>query len=594
MPVDFRFSNLSIQNFRGIRELDIDLPQRMPLHLIGGNNSGKSTVLEALALALRGGGMHAFAPAEFDFFHDAAGVPATDFTITLGFAASNNESLPAVQGMGNPTPVHGIRVIGSTDKQGRFRHQHVLIDADDKTITFSQRTPLKGDAKEKFAGQGLGWRPVNARPDDIRDHLPEVWLLRPDNLKASLYQWKTGPLQRLSRMLADRFLTTKWTLDFGGKNQEMPKTLINAHGFFKDAVTRFPFWTDDLKPKLQETLSKYVGREARMDLRPDIRIIEDWLAQQLAVAFATDGGGATTPLEKMGDGWQSLIRIAALDVLSQFPDQVRERVVLLFEEPETYLHPHLIRKLRGILEHLAENGWTVATATHAPEMVSFASPQTVARLWRRPDGVGMGELRTTEAGPHAKFQERLDERGGHEMLFAQRAVLCEGKDDVFAVRMHLEKLGVDLDGRSVSIIRAGDVGAIPAYAEMAKKLGIPWCTITDEDPESDGSIKKTTETARKKLSDLKTANDRSLVWKTNLEACLGKANGKATPDWISEEIEPKSVDQIEGVHPDFTTVGQAVKEWLNSNQIGSTSPVPQGGKLKRCLPQPTRLLDTTS
>ena len=73
-----------------------------------------------------------------------------------------------------------------------------------------------------------------------------------------------------------------------------------------------------------------------------------------AVAFATDTGGATTPLERMGDGWQSLIRIAALDVLTQFPEQVRERVVLLFEEPETYLHPHLSRKLRGVLERLAD------------------------------------------------------------------------------------------------------------------------------------------------------------------------------------------------------------------------------------------------
>src|SRR3990170_718886 len=182
--------------------------------------------------------------------------------------------------------------------------------------------------------------------------------------------------------------------------------------------------------------------------------LEDWLAQQLVVAFATDSGGATTPLEKMGDGWQSLIRVAALDVLSQYPDQIRERVVLLFEEPETYLHPHLVRKLRSVLEQLAGNGWTVVTATHAPEMISFAAPQMVVKLWRRPDGVGKGELRTTDAGSHATFQERLDERGGHEMLFAQRAVLCEGKDDVFAIRLFLNKRGFDLDGRGVSIINA--------------------------------------------------------------------------------------------------------------------------------------------
>lgn len=60
MPVEFRFAHLSIRNFRGIRELNLDPPERMSIHLIGGNNSGKSTVLDAMALALRRGGMHAF------------------------------------------------------------------------------------------------------------------------------------------------------------------------------------------------------------------------------------------------------------------------------------------------------------------------------------------------------------------------------------------------------------------------------------------------------------------------------------------------------------------------------------------------------
>ena len=60
------------------------------------------------------------------------------------------------------------------------------------------------------------------------------------------------------------------------------------------------FWRDDLKPKLQATLSLYVGYQARMDLAPKIQAIEDWLAEQLVLSFAADAGGAITPLEKMG------------------------------------------------------------------------------------------------------------------------------------------------------------------------------------------------------------------------------------------------------------------------------------------------------
>jgi hypothetical protein len=82
----------------------------------------------------------------------------------------------------------------------------------------------------------------------------------------------------------------------------MPETLKRAHRFFRQVVDRFPFWQDDLKPRLQETLSQYVGAQARFALAPDVQALEDWLAQQLVVSFAADVGGAATPLQSMGDG----------------------------------------------------------------------------------------------------------------------------------------------------------------------------------------------------------------------------------------------------------------------------------------------------
>ena len=41
------------------------------------------------------------------------------------------------------------------------------------------------------------------------------------------------------------------------------------------------------------------------------------------------------------------------------------------------------------------------------------------------------------------------------MLFANRVILCEGKADYFALRLYLQKAGVDLDGRSISIVAVG-------------------------------------------------------------------------------------------------------------------------------------------
>lgn len=561
MDTDFRLSRVSIQGFRGIPELEVDLPANTPVHIIGGNNSGKSTVLNAIALALRGGAFYQFRPGEFDYFHNASGEPVKEFTAAVYFEAADEKLLPAVRAaVGNPIPVHGVQVKGSTNRAGNHSHTRALFGSDGKNIALMQAVPLKGDAKEIYGDRSdLAFRKPNARLDDIRADAPEVMHLEPQNLQAQLYRWQSGPLQRLAKMLAERFLETQWTF----KDRQMPDTLRLAHGWLRDAVTEFPFWKDDLSPKLQSALSTYLGRQAQLNLKPDIQTLKDWLAQQLVVAFAADAGGATTPLENMGDGWQSLVRLAALDVLSQYPEQTREHVVLLFEEPETHLHPHLRRKLREVLERLAKKGWVVVTATHSPEIVSFAQSQKIVRLWRSGDDVHKGEFDATAAPQEVRFQEKLDERGNHEFLFAHRAIFCEGKADVLAVRIGLEKLDVDLDGLGVSVVDNGGVENLPHYAEIASGLGIPWCGITDEDREPDGTIKPKTEKARKQLADVMTSADLMPIWKINLETCLGVKHGKEI-EHLQDSVEPKTLAEIESDYPEYVAECRKIKEWVST------------------------------
>ncbi len=149
------------------------------------------------------------------------------------------------------------------------------------------------------------------------------------------------------------------------------------------------------------------------------------------------------------------------------------------------------------------------------------------------------------------------------MLFAQRAVLCEGQDDTFAVRSHLiRRCGLDLDGRCVSIIRAGDVGQLPAFAGMASKLGIPWCAVSDEDRLPDGTIKPATKDVRDLLTTLQSAVDGQVQWPVDLETSLGKAQGKANPAWQAQHIEPKNVAAMQRDHPEYLRACEGIKAWV--------------------------------
>lgn len=562
MSVGFSISEVEIANFRGVSGLRLPIGDALPTYLIGGNNTGKTTVLNAIALALGGGGFHRFSPATFDFHRPAEGNHASEFSIRLHFAPKDGHTLPAVQGVGSPTPVHGILVKGTNRSGGRLSHQTALCDADGEFILYSTRTPLKGSAKEQYSGQGLGWNRTYARPWDIKEYIPDVWLLRADNLNRSLYEWKTGPLQRLARLLSQRFLEDKWDLDHDGKQRHMPDTMFQVHEFFRQAVAEFPFWKEDVQPRLEATLTKYLGRQARLGLQPDVQTLEEWLSQQLAASFSADSGGPLTPLDRMGDGWQSLVRIAALDALREFSDDDSAPVVLLFEEPETYLHPHLRRKLRDVLGELARAGWYVVCSTHGPEFISFTDDQRIARLWKTHDSVSQYIVETSSLSKSTKFQEKLDEQGNHEIFFANRVILCEGKDDAFALSEFLDKNQVDVDGRSVSILAVNGVGNLVDYARLAGQLGIPWCAITDEDVESDGTPNQKTARVRAELGKAKTLTDLTCFWPGNLESCFGLTDGsKATPEWQQTNVVPLSAADVSSKYPEFSQVAEAVATW---------------------------------
>jgi predicted ATP-dependent endonuclease of OLD family len=237
---------------------------------------------------------------------------------------------------------------------------------------------------------------------------------------------------------------------------------------------------------------------------------------------------------------------------------------LLYEEPETYLHPHLRRKLRDVIAKLSSAGWVCVCATHAPEFISFSQAQSIVRLWRTAGNTERGSIVSADVEDAPKFQEKLDERGTHEFLFANRVVLVEGKDDAFALRMFFEKTGVDVDGLGLTILNGGGVESLPAYARIAKALQLPWYALTDEDRRADSTIKPKTDAARKTLDTIKTNRDAQGMWKGSLEQCLNcPGNKAASPEWQQANVWQKTAAQIATQYPDFHKACVAIVEWLS-------------------------------
>ncbi|PCJ86501.1 MAG: hypothetical protein COA54_08740 [Thiotrichaceae bacterium] len=567
--IEFTLDNLSIINFRGVPSFELDIVENTPTYLIGPNNAGKSTILHAIALAFKSGGFHRFTPDDYDFFHKGNNEKENRFTIKIDFKSS--DQLPSVHTIGAVQNVKSIEVVGRYyPTSDRMDHSHRLLNSHGKSITLATEMKPSNKDAQKFDEAGHGYKQRNAKLYDIKEHVPEVWLLTASNLEASLFAWKTGPLNKLAKILSQKFFEETWEFEHAGKKISMPKGIQRAHNFFSAAVKEFPFWKETMKPALENSLSTYLGKQTSIELNPLIQSIEEWLQQQLLLSFAAEMGTAFTPLDRMGDGFQSLVRFAALEVLADMDSVKKDNIVVLYEEPETYLHPHLKRKLRNIFDRLAQKGWYIFCATHSPEFISFDINQNVNRILRDGDELIHGQILTTTISNNLKLQEKLDEYGNHEIFFAQKIILCEGKDDLFAIKSYLEQNEIDIEAMSVSVLSCGGVSNIYDFAKIAKNMKIPFCAVTDTDRNEEGGTKSNTSKARKNISSIQSANDTMVEWDNNLEDCLltpinkkTSKRCKAIPEWQRDNIVVKSFDDIKTDYPKYASICDAIIKWLD-------------------------------
>lgn len=535
--ISFYFSQLKVSRFRGIKDLMLDLSDDAPTILIGPNNAGKSTVLDAMGLCLGSPKFSKYVIDDGDFWTAADSTVSDDFEIIIGFTPRSGGSLPAVKGgIGDPTYVHGIRVVGNREEPSTTRY---LLDENGDNILLTISVPISKAKKGEFKGMGLGGRRF-ARVMEISKWMPTVFQLDAQNLFTSLYTWQTGPLNRVMKMYREHLAKDSWEID---PKRQMPEHLGKLHTHINDVVLQSPFWKDTLSVELATKLQAYLGRSPGFTMRPQLQDVEEWLKTELMFRVSPGTDLAAVDSKRLGAGWQSLIRLAALEVVMKLEDT---NVMLLMEEPETFLHPHLRRRMRRVFTDLQAKGSQSIVTTHSAELISFGLRQDIVRLKMTSAGVVGHRYSTATASQTMKDEEKLHEHGNHEVVFANAAVLTEGKDDEYAVRMGLEQCNIDCDAESISVLGCGGVGNLPDYVQLCSTLGIPWVAIHDMDIDSvTGAQKPNTTKVATALTAVATAHDRVLTWDNTLEEALACPHPKAEPLWIEQTYGGKTWSQMQ-------------------------------------------------
>jgi len=164
------------------------------------------------------------------------------------------------------------------------------------------------------------------------------------------------------------------------------------------------------------------------------------------------------------------------------------RTLLLVDEPELYMHPQAVAKVRSALRRLSTGAYQVVFTTHSPLMIGRDDLADTIVLCKT-DGNGttkrkrLGEaIKELEREAPAQLDELFSLDGACQVLFSDRVVIGEGKTEAELLPDIFEAHhGVEPADKRVGIVPARGSGSVAKCLRVLESMGIPGVAIVDLD-----------------------------------------------------------------------------------------------------------------
>lgn len=470
--------SIHIEGFKKFNSIDVPLNPHMNI-LVGENEAGKSTILEAIRVVLNQQYRNADKSILYDLFN-AENVAAFK-------ADPSVKTLPRIL-------IELFLVLDGRGKNDSYFYGEVYGGRGQKTERYGIRFECKFDAEigsglEGFIGEG--------------------------NLPLEYYSltWVTfanNPYKIVKRPLSFLFIdTTAYTA--GSSFSYYNKSLFNSK-FDNETQARAK---NEFRSKLDGAFDaialdpiddkrKFGIDGKKVQLESIISVFEDSIL-----------------LENRGSGMESLIKTQiAFDKSNAFD-------VVLMEEPENHL---CLTTMRKMLHEISNNGKEsqVIITTHSNMIACTLNLRNI--LW-----VTEGCTQSLEDVPSgdAAFFTKADSNALLQLLLSKRAFLVEGATEFILLPKLYEQLtGRTVEADEVAVIPCGGV-SYKRYLVIAERANKRIAVITDNDGQFD-NITKANE-YNESHDDQHIFMDQSVEGWT-WEACFYRENEEALDDFI--EVEP--------------------------------------------------------
>jgi putative ATP-dependent endonuclease of OLD family len=467
-----KITDVRVSNFRSLKNVEVPLDNLTIL--IGANNAGKTSFLDALYAAI-GAGRRLLGQ--------------DDVRLEAGEALPPKERVVTVDVRIRPVGEDGG--IAEHFPEGGFWTglwgAGIMQDMDDDFREFvGIRTtlawsPSKGDyvVERRFLKEWRGFADWLFAPAEEKTRVAanqiEPLALHYIDAKRDLEDdlRRQGSFWR--RMTEDLGLSDADVAAFESALSDLNQEIVGKSEILKH-----------LKENLVHIQSVVSAEGGGIDISPVARKLRD-LSKGVDVSFSAAGSQAF-PLTRHGMGTRSLASLLVFRAFAAWKgkqaDEAGDHIhsLLALEEPEAHLHPQAQRSFFTQVKSIP--GQRIVS-THSPYFAGQAGLSDL-RLFIRRDGettVSKLDLSKLNADEVRKLRHGVVNTRG-DLLFARAAVFFEGETEEQALPILAEAYWkCSIHELGFSFVRVGGAGSYFPFIWLAERLNIPWYVFSDGEPQ---------------------------------------------------------------------------------------------------------------
>ncbi len=454
-----RLKKLQVKNYRGLNgeENVIEFDGVDIIFLIGQNNNGKSTFLQAYNMFTQS---KAIATVE-DFFNKNSSNPIEIFA---EFIVEDSDKGDSILEKGDPNWI---------DK---------WVD-DNKCVKIMKKWTSPGKPAEKMTFD----------PKEKQEYIPGGF----GGFDTILQKYAPTPIiisaisspedleAQINKIITDNHIK-KLEKEHKDKYDKVIKDLIEL----KDEITN----SDDIN-NINEKMN-YMFEKIFPKLKVEVYTVPDSGIDITKTLKSTHGfkvndnklGLEYCDLKRNGNGVIRQALFSFLATINTENTSKRKDYLILFEEPELYLHPEATFALREQLYSLVKDSpYQILCATHSPLMIDTSKQHaSLVRLVKNDEAI----TRTYQVnfdlfeGEEKDYLQMINRFNPHicEAFYADEVVLVEGDTEAIIYRELISRYYAD--ERNVFILNTGSKANMVFYQRILTHFGIKHVVVHDVDSET--------------------------------------------------------------------------------------------------------------